>query len=187
MRVDRKLAEAAELDHADEPDRIQARHQAGGAMGEQRVVAPAHLVELAGEIEGEHGHLAGPVGLCLDHAHHRADALVEGAIRAVRLELVILDEIDAGLAELLHDCGRRFGIEAHARLDDSADQWPPLHARELTCAVDTEERAGVGLGEGRRHPNVEQPQSTDRPQLEEIAGDRREKIRQGRTQCRQRP
>ena len=63
VRVDRQLAEAAELDHADQPDRVQARHQAGGAVREQQVVAPAHLVEVAGEVEGEHGLLAGAVGL----------------------------------------------------------------------------------------------------------------------------
>jgi hypothetical protein len=32
MRVDRQFAEPGQLDHPDEPDRIQARHQAGSAV-----------------------------------------------------------------------------------------------------------------------------------------------------------
>ena len=55
-------------------------------------------------------------------AHHRAGARVERAGRAVGLQLVVLDEVDAGLAEAGDELGRRLGVEPDARLDDGPDQ-----------------------------------------------------------------
>ena len=46
------------------------------------VVTPAHLVEVAGEVEGEHHLLAGSVGMVVDDAHHGPHAVVERAVRA---------------------------------------------------------------------------------------------------------
>ena len=62
----------------------------------------------------------------VDDAHDGADALVERADRAVRLQLVVLDEIDAGRAELGDERRRLLGVEADARLDDGADQRAAL-------------------------------------------------------------
>ena len=87
------------------------------------VVTPAHLVELAGQVEGEHHLLAGAVRMVVDDAHHGADALVEGAVGAVRLQLVVLDEVDPGFAERAWPWPRSSsGAETDARLDDGADQ-----------------------------------------------------------------
>ena len=62
-------------------------------------------------------------------AHHRAGALVERAGRAVGLQLVVLDEVDAGVAELGDERRRRLGVEPDARLDDGADQRAAVRRR----------------------------------------------------------
>ena len=101
-------------------------------------MAAPHLVELAGEVEGVHRLLAGPVGMIVDDAHHGSYALVERAVRAVRLQLVVLDEVDPGLAEVLDHGGGRLGVEADARLDDGADQRPAVNVGEPARALDPE-------------------------------------------------
>ena len=86
------------------------------------VVAAAHLVEVARQVEGEHHFLAGSIGVGVDDAHHGPHALVEGAVRAVRLEFVVLDEVDPSFAQRVDQCRRLLRPEADARLDDGADQ-----------------------------------------------------------------
>ena len=88
----------------------------------------SHLVEIAGEVEGEHHLLSCAQGMIVDHAHDGFDALVERARRTVRLQLVVFDEIDAGAAEVVDQRRSVLGTEADTRLDDGADQRPPLHA-----------------------------------------------------------
>ncbi len=152
-----------------------------------RVVTVAHLVELAGKVEGVHHLPAGPVRMIVDDAHHGADALVERAVGAVRLQLVVLHEVDPGFAELLDHGSGRLGIESHARLDDGADQGAAVNVREPACAFDSETRAGIGFSEGGRQANVEQAQAADVLQLEQVAGHGRDEVRQGGAERRQRP
>ena len=109
-------------------------------MRQHQVVAPAHLVELARQVEGVHRLAAGPVGLGLDRAHHGADARVEGADGAVRLQLVVLDEVDAGPAERPHELGRGGGVEADGRLDDRADQGGGPKPRRAGASPSTPKR-----------------------------------------------
>ena len=60
------------------------------------IVPAPHLVDLAGEVEGEHDLLARSARRArFDHPHHRPHPLVERAMRAVGLQFVVLDEIDA--------------------------------------------------------------------------------------------
>ena len=72
------------------------------------VVAPPHLVEIAGDVEGEHHRLAGPVGVAIDHRHHGASPRLERAVRPVGLQLVVLHEVDAALGERLDQVGGAF-------------------------------------------------------------------------------
>jgi hypothetical protein len=66
-----------------------------------------------------------------DHPHHGGYALVERAMRSVGLQLVVLDEVDAGLDQRRDLLSRRFGREADARLDDRPDQRPAMNPGEL--------------------------------------------------------
>ena len=66
-----------------------------------------HLVEVAGDVGGVHYLLASLVGVAVDDVHDCGDTLIEGAVRAVGLQLVIFDEVDAGFDESFDLCGGR--------------------------------------------------------------------------------
>src|SRR5262245_2950497 len=69
--VNGQAGESPELDHAGEAYRIEARHDAGAALLQHEVVAAAHLVEFASEVEGEHHFLPRAVRVAVDDPHHR--------------------------------------------------------------------------------------------------------------------
>ena len=109
--VDRQLRVAGDLGHADEADRVEADHHAGAAELQHQVVVAAHGVEIVGDVEGEHHLAADALGVAVDRAHHGAGARVEGAGRAIGLELVVLDEVDAGLAEAGDELAGAAGVD----------------------------------------------------------------------------
>ena len=113
-------------------------------------MAAAHLVELTGQVEGHHRFLARALGAGVDLAHHRADPLLERAMSAVGLELVVFDEVDAAVYQLAHFGGGLFGVESDAGLDDGADQRPARHPSQSPRALDAESWARVGGGERGR-------------------------------------
>jgi len=83
-------------------------------------------------------------------------ALIEWAVRTVRLQIVVFDEIDAGFGE---DFDLRRGLlrrHAHAGLDDGADQRPPKDSREAARSCNAELRTLIGGEESRRQRHVQQ-------------------------------
>ena len=126
---------------------------------EHRVVVPEHRVDLVGDVEGVHHLLAGPVGVVVDHAHHRLDPPLQRRVRRVGHQLVVLDEVDPRLDQRPDQAGRLLGREADARLDDRADDRPALDAGQPSGPLDAELRAGVGLGEGGGQVEVDQLQA----------------------------
>ena len=65
---------------------------------------------------------------------------------------------------------------------------PAVDAREPARARDAETRAGIGcLAKAGRQADVEQAQPADLLQLEQVAGNGRDEVRQGRAERRQRP
>ena len=67
------------------------------------------------------GFTPGAVGVPLEHRHHRAHPLRERRRRAVALQLVVLDEVDARASQLADQLGELVGRQADARLHDGAD------------------------------------------------------------------
>ena len=122
-------------------------------------MAAAHLIEIAGEVEGIHHLLARSVGVIIDDAHHGPGPLVERAMRSVRLKLVVLDEVDAGFAQGLGQGGGLVGPEADARLDDGADQRKVSDTGEAPRSRNPEFRAGICLRERSGQADVEEAQS----------------------------
>src|SRR6478609_3133885 len=112
-------------------------------MLEKRVVAPAHLVEIAGQVEGVHDFPARALGVIIDHPHHGFDTPVERTGRTVRLQFVILDEIDSCAAELIDQRSRFFRPEPDAGLDDGPDQRPALYAGKPARTLDAETRPRI--------------------------------------------
>ena len=107
-------------------------------------MAAAHLIEVAGQVEGEHDLLARALGVIVDHAHNRFDPPLERTVRPVRLQFVVLDEVDAGPAELADQRRRFLGTEADARLDDRADQRSSVDTGKPPRSSNAKPRSRIG-------------------------------------------
>ena len=114
----------------------------------------------------------------VDDAHHGTHALLERTQRAVRLQFVVLDEIDAARTQHIHKLGRLLGREADRGLDDRADQRPSVHPSKLAGAVDAEFGAGISARKGVWQPNIENAQTRELFEFEQIAGDSRHQVGQ---------
>ena len=180
MAVDDQLRVRAQHLHRGQPDGVHADHQARAAAGDEVVVAAQHLVDVAGEVGGVHDCVLPVLVAMVDSStsHHGGDARFERAVRAVGLQLVILDEVDAGFGENAHLLGRCLGRHADGGLDDGADQRPAVDAGECARARDAELRALVRGQERRRKREVEQLEAAEGFELGEIAGDGGEEIGQ---------
>src|SRR6516165_2735331 len=187
MRMDRQLAETREFEHPDKTDGIEARHEAGRAMLYKRVVAATHLLEIAGQIEGVHDFLAGALCVIVDHTHDGFDAPVKGTSRAVRLQFVVLDKVDSGMAELADESCSLFRTEPNTRLDDRTDQWPSLHSGEAPRSTNAKARPRIGRSELLWQADVEKAQASYRIEFEEIARNRCQQVRQRRSERVERP
>jgi hypothetical protein len=121
------------------------------------------------------------------NGRHRLDARFEGAVRAIGLQLVVLDEIDARRAQLVDQLRGLGGVEADAGLDDGADQRALVDAGKAAGAFNAEGGTGIGTGEGIRQLDVEKPQAAELAQLEEIAGDGGDEVGERGPQVLERP
>ena len=170
MGVDGQLRMAAQGQHPGEADGIGAGHDAGAAFGQHEVVAAAHLVHLAGQVEGEHDLAARPFGMGADDAHDGAHAVVEGADVAVGLQFVILDEVDARRAERVDHGGGFGGRKADGGFDDGADEGAVFHARQGAGALGAEGGAGTCGDEFGGKAERGEAQARDAVQFEEVPG-----------------
>ena len=87
------------------------------------------------------------------------------------MQLVVLDEVDAGFGEHLYLRRGLLRRHADARLDDGADDGTAVNAREPARSLHAELRALICGEERRRQRDVEQLEAGERLELEEIAGD----------------
>ena len=125
--------------------------------------------------------------MIVDHAHDLFDTAVERTGRAIRLQFVVLDEVDAGAAQLIDKVGRLLRTQTDARLDDRPDQRPSFDTGKLSRSGNAEARPRIRITEFRRQADVEQAQAGHRLQFEQIARDRSEQVRQRRSQRIERP
>src|SRR6266508_4642594 len=93
---------AAERNKRGQPDAVHADHDASAAGSRDSVVPPQHLVDLSGDVAGVHHLSPIPVGVPVDDPHHGVEALLEWAVRAVGLQFIILDEVDAATCKSIH-------------------------------------------------------------------------------------
>ena len=105
-----------------------------------------HGVEFVGNIERVHCLFAGAFGVGVDHAHDGIDAFVERRVWRVGHELVVFEEIDAGLDEGFNELGGLRDRESDAGLDDGADERTALDAGELAATRDAEFRSTEVFG-----------------------------------------
>ena len=107
--MDRQWAVIAYRPQAHQANRVQRYHGTGRTKAFEQVNVAAHHVNFVGDIEGIH-HLA-PCLLrgFVQNVHHQFGAVVKRTCGAVPLQLVILDEIDAGPRQITSKCGGLFG------------------------------------------------------------------------------
>ena len=82
-----------------------------------------------------------------------------GQCGAVRLEFVVLDEVDAGFAQGSCVVAVSSAVKPDARLDDRADQRTVCHAGKAARAGDPEFRAGIGVRECGGQADIEEAQA----------------------------
>jgi hypothetical protein len=97
-------------------------------------------------------------------------------MRAIGLQLVVLDEVHAGLGEHLHLRRGLLERKAYARLDDGADDGPAVDAGEPPRSVHAELRPLIRGQKSWRQGDVEQLEAGERLELERIACDGSKKV-----------
>ena len=121
----------------------------------------AHLVDFASQVESEHHFPAAALGLPVDHAHHRTRAFVERTARSIRLLFIVLDKVDAGLAQRVDQFRGLQRRETNRRFDDGVDERPFPNAGESARSIDAESWSTVGVGEasGNRTSRMRRPEN----------------------------
>ncbi len=135
----------------------------------QVVMALQHLVEFARQVGCVHHATPGTIRHFTQRAQHSGGALTKRAMRPIALQLVVFDEVDAGLGECacLRRCFRR--AQADAWLQDRADEWSVVHAGQLACAMHPKLRLLVCIQKRGWQCEVQQAQTREGFQLREIA------------------
>ena len=184
VRMDDELRALAQERQAAEADRVDVDDRAVAACPRDEIVVAHHLVGIGmRDAEGVHHLLAGLLLVLEDQRHDRLHALGERRIGRAHQLLVVLDEVDAGVDQLADHLGRLVRPQPQRRLDDGADDRPPLDAGQPPAAVDAELRSGMGAAELLRqlhvdHADAGQPLDReraadgDRHQRREVGADR---------------
>ena len=134
---------------AGESDAVEARHDTGTAGLDHDIMPAAHLVDLAGEVKGEHDFPPMPLGRRVDDAHYGRDALLERTEGAVRLQFVVLDEVNAAIDQTADRLRRCLGRQADRGLDNGADERQALdHPPAAACRK--RQKPGPDRRRGRR-------------------------------------
>src|SRR6476646_10774851 len=178
VAMDRQLAESGKFDHSNEADRIETCHQARGPVSQQLIVPPAHLVEIAGQVEGIHDFLAGSFGMTVDDRHNGLNTEIKRTVRTVRLKFVVLYEINAGTTEIVDESRRLGGTQADTWFDNGPDQRPSLNTCQAPRSRDPKSRPRIGLRKFDRQPDIKKAQARDWFQLKQVASYRSEQVRQ---------
>ena len=145
---------------------------------DHEIVVGFEPVEVVGDVERVHRLDAGAIGVAFEHRHHRRDPLPQRGLGAVALQLVILDEVDAGRGEIAHEVGEVGRGEPDAGLDDRADHGAVGAGHQSSGAGDAELRAGVALGERRRQVEVDELDRRQLLDLEQVPRDGGQQVRQ---------
>lgn len=84
-----------------------AERERAKQLGDDEVVTPEHFVNFPRDVGCVHHFFARTFRVRVDHAHDRTEPGIEGAEWPVGLQLVVFDEVDAGVDQDLHlgGCG----------------------------------------------------------------------------------
>lgn len=151
---------------------VEVGHHAGAAFACDQIGMAAHGVRFVGDVEGDHDAPPEPVLGALDGSHDGRNAFSQRGMDRIGGNLVVLDEIDACIAEPPDQLRRIFRGQSHIRLDDRTDHRSFGNARQPARAGNPLFRQGVQAAPGRRQSYVLQAKACDLAEIVEIAGDR---------------
>src|SRR4051794_12853347 len=124
--------------HRGQANAVHAGHDAGSAFSDDMIVPGQHLVDVTGKISRVHHLFPSSVGMVANHSHDCRNPLVEGAVRTVGLEFIVLDEIDVSFDQCRYLRSGGLRRKADTRLDDGADKRPVVDSGQLARASYTE-------------------------------------------------
>ena len=150
-------------------------------------MAPPHLINLAGQVEGVHHLFAGRVSVTVDHPHHRANPVIERTCRAISLQFVVLDEVETGFGQNAYKLCSLISIETHTGLYNRADQRPMRHAAQVPCTGDPKLWPRIGRSKVVWQAKIQYAQTGKLLQLKQISGKRGHQIWQRRPDVIHRP
>ncbi len=130
MAVDDEAGALAQRLDTGEPGPVEADHHRRAALALDEVGMAQHRLVFVGDVEGDHDRLAGAVLPSAHLPHDRRHALGDRRVLGIAAAFVVLDEVDAGRAEL----GRRVG-RSHLRSGPTLGlMMVPISGRPVTCA-----------------------------------------------------
>ncbi len=187
VAVDREPGELAKGRESGKANRVEARHEAGALVRDNDIVMTLHGIQLVGGVDGVHDFLAGFLGMRVYYRHDSFDSLGEWAVRRVRHEFVVFDEVDSGVAELVNQLCRGARGQADAGLDDRAYNRSLKNSGKRSGSRDTERRARIALDKlfGKRHIEQFQPRMVRK--LEQVTEKRCDQCRKINPDVLQRP
>ncbi len=125
--------------------------------------------------------------MIVDHLHHGTRPLVERADRAIGIQFIVLDKVDAGFGENPNETGGLVRVETDTGLDDRADQGSAMDISEAPGSFDPEAGPRIGLCKGGGEAQIDEAKAGELPELEEIAGDGRHQVGERRPEIVERP
>ena len=102
VAVDGQFAVAAQVGQCGEADAVDVHHHAGAAQFLDQIVGAQHVVDVAADVEGVHRLLAGFIGGAVDLPHRGLHAFLEGGVRRISVQFIVLDEVEARPREIAH-------------------------------------------------------------------------------------
>ena len=129
MPVDCQWRVGPQAFHAGQAAPVEAGHHAGSALGRHQVGMAAHGIGLIGDVEGHHHVAPGPVAIGPDPGHDGRHPLGDRCMVGIGADLVILDEVDTGLAQCFHQIGNFAGAHTDIWLDDGAEDRAFIYAQ----------------------------------------------------------
>ena len=176
--MDWHLRMAAQVFNRCKPNPVDADHHTGATRAYHRIMTAQQLIDRSGYVDGVHRHTAQSVSMAVQYRHHSGQPGLETLVRRIGDQLVVLDEVDVGSAQVVHQGCRLAGAQADAGFDDRADQRPAVHSGQPSGATDTKggSREGGCIAVGQ--VQVQQAHGRDLAEFKQIARHRGEQRRQ---------
>ena len=138
----------AQMLHPGKTHPIDTDHDTRATGSRHSVALAQHVIDRARHIEGIHRHAPQPVGMAMQHRHHRRQPRSKRLVGRIGHQLIVLDEINPRCAQRIDQLSRLIGTQTNAGFDDRAHQGTPVHARQLARALDAKRRSlklgGIG-------------------------------------------